>query len=56
MVPDNIEIDFLDEEETYMDQLLFDLDFDPKYSTYVPYNETLIDILNDIITSFDGHR
>lgn len=29
---DNIYLEFLTEEETYEDQLFFDLDFDPKFN------------------------
>lgn len=32
MEEDNIYLEFLTEEETYEDQLFFDLDFDPKFN------------------------
>jgi len=44
---DDSHIDFLDEEETYLDQLYFDLDFNPKFSSYKEETvESIIDVYN----------
>ena len=43
-----LELDFLSEEETYLEQLFFDLDHDIKYMDINQKQDTLIDILNDL--------
>lgn len=48
---DNIDLDFLDEEETYLDQLFFDLDNDPRYrdNEYNEYNDNEYEIYDDLL-------
>lgn len=45
---DDVQLEFLDEEETYLDKLFFDLDFDPKFMDFINNEESIIDILNEI--------
>ena len=41
-------LEFLTEEETYQDQLFFDLDFDPKFNPgFLVKNDSIDDILSD---------